>query len=349
MKKMLLTLAGATGLALTLAMTLAAGPAAAQGKTLTISWWGFNGEKLDQYVVKPFEAQCGCTLVFETGNNADRLNKIKIRDGAGVDVVYLTDAFSQIGVEEGLFQQLDRSKIPNIEGIYDLARDPQGGYGVAYTIGRVGIIYDSARVNPPVTKWADIWRDDLQGHLSLPNVTTTSGPMVVMIAGEKAGSDVFADSGPAFEEIKALKDGVVKNYNTGSELVNLFSTGEVSASIAQDFTLGQLQAAVPTIVWADLEDGAIATLNTVNIPKGAAEVDLAHQFINFILDPALQQTLAEEGVDAPVVKSVTLNEEQARQWTYGAEMVENLKRIDYSKMNAAKDAWIDEWNEIFGM
>ena len=107
--------------------------------------------------------------------------------------------------------------------------------------------------------------------------------------------------------------------------------------------------AVPTVTWANLEDGAIATLNTVNIPKGAAEVELAHQFINFILDPALQQKLAEEGVDAPVVKSVTLNEDQAKKWTYGADMVAGLKRLDYSKMNAAKAAWIDEWNEIFGM
>lgn len=55
----------------------------AQSKTLTISWWGFNGDKLNEFIVKPFQAKCGCELVFETGNNADRLNKIKIRNGEG--------------------------------------------------------------------------------------------------------------------------------------------------------------------------------------------------------------------------------------------------------------------------
>jgi len=344
MKKALLILAGAAGLAIA-----AVAPAMAQNKTLTISWWGFNGDKLNQYVVQPFQEKCGCELVFETGNNADRLNKIKIRNGEGVDVAYFTDSYSQIGIEEGLFQKIDPAKIPNLAGIYELARDPQGGFGPAYTIGRVGIIYDSAKVNPPITSWADLWREDLKGKLSLPGITTTAGPMVVMIAGEKAGGDVFADAGPAFEQIEALRESVVKNYNTGSELVNLFSTGEITASIAQDFTLAQIQAAVPTAVWADLSDGAIATLNTVNIPKGSQNVDLAHEFINFILDPALQQTLAENGVDAPVVKSVTLTPEQAKQWTYGAEMVESLQRIDYSKLNAAKGDWIDRWNEIFGM
>src|SRR5690606_22212769 len=122
--------------------------------------------------------------------------------------------------------------------------------------------------------------------LSLPGITTTAGPMVVMLAGEKAGTDAFENADPAFAEIEKLKPNVVKNYNTGSEMINLFSTGEITVSLAQDFVLGQLQAALPTAAWADLEDGAIATLNTINIPKGAANVDLAHEFINFILDPA---------------------------------------------------------------
>lgn len=323
--------------------------APAQAKTLTISWWGFNGDKLNEFIVQPFQQKCGCELIFETGNNADRLNKIKIRGGAGVDVAYFTDSFSQIGIEEGLFQPIDRSKVPNLAGLYEMAQAPQGEFGPAYTIGRVGIVYDSAKVSAPITSWNDLWRDDLKGSISLPGITTTAGPMVVMIAGQKAGTDAFENADPAFAEIEAIKPNVVKNYNTGSEMINLFSTGEITVSLAQDFALRQLQAAVPTVVWADLADGAIATLNTVNIPKGAENVELAHEFINFILDPALQQTLAENGVDAPVATSVSLTPEQAVQWTYGADMIAGLKRVDYAKMNAAKGAWVDRWNEIFGM
>lgn len=344
MKKLLtMSLAGAA------CLVAAAMPATAQQKTLTISWWGFNGEKLDQYVVKPFQEKCGCELVFETGNNADRLNKIKIRNGEGVDVAYFTDAYSQIGIKDGVFQTVDRAKLPNLSGIYEIAQAPQGDYGPAYTIGRVGIIYDSAKVKTPITSWNDLWKEDFKGQLSLPGITTTAGPMMVMIAGGHAGVDAFADSDGAFKAIEALKPNVVKNYNTGSELVNLFSTGEISAAVAQDFTLAQIRAAVPTAVWADLSDGAVATLNTVNIPKGSANVDLAHEFINFILDPALQQTLAENGVDAPVATSVKLTPEQAKQWTYGADMIASLKRVDYEKMNEAKSGWIDRWNEVFGM
>ncbi len=344
----LTTLSRLTGAAL-LTLSTAAMPQLASAKTLTISWWGFNGDKLNEFIVQPFQELCGCELVFETGNNADRLNKLRARDGKGVDVIYLTDSFSQIGIEEGLFQEIDRAKVTNIAGLHEIAQAPQGNYGPAYTIGRVGIVYDSAKVSPPITSWNDLWRADLASSLSLPGITTTAGPMVVMLAGDKAGTSVFADSAPAWAEVAALKPNVVKNYNTGSEMINLFSTGEITVSLAQDFSLGQLQAAVPSVVWADLSDGDYATLNTVNIPKGAENVELAEQFINFILDPALQTIVAENGVDAPSAKSVMLSPEAAAKWTYGEEMINGLKRIDYAAMNAAKTGWIDRWNEVFGM
>jgi len=46
---------------------------------------------------------------------------------------------------------------------------------------------------------------------------------------------------------------------------------------------------------------------------------------------------------------VKLTPEQAALWTYGAEKIASLNRMDYAKMNAAKADWIDRWNEIFGM
>lgn len=324
-----------------------AATASAQSKTLTISWWGYNGEKMNANIIEPFKKICGCDIVFETGNNADRLNKLRLRDGKGVDVIYLSDSFSQLGIEQGQFMEIDPAKIPNLAEIYELGRQPQGKYGPAYTIGRVGIVYDSAKVDPAITSWNDLWRADLEKSISLPGITTTAGPMVVMQAGKHAQSDAFEDSEGAFSAIEELKPNVVKNYNTGSELVNLISTGEVRVAIAQDFTLASMQAAVPTMTWAKLTDGDIATLNTVNIPKGSENVELAYQFINFVLSKEVQQKEAEQGVDAPINTKVELTPEQAKAWTYGAEQVGALTLIDYAKLNEAKTDWIDQWNELF--
>lgn len=321
---------------------------AAQAETFTISWWGYNGEKLQANIVEPFQEICGCEVVFETGNNADRLGKLQARGGKGVDVIYLTDSYSQLGVEAGTFMELDRSRLPNIENLYELAQDPQGGFGPAYSVGRVGIVYDTESV-APITSWGDLWRADLKGTVTLPGITTTAGPMVVVQAGKYAGVDAFEDSDATFAAIDALKPSSAKNYNTGSEMVNLISTGEASVAIAQDFTLSSLQKAVPTMTWATLDDGDIATLNTVNIPVGAEKVDLAYEFINFVLSKDVQQVNAEQGVDAPVHTGVELTPEQASVWTYGPEAIAKLNQMDYAKMNEVKLDWIDRWNEAFGL
>lgn len=316
-------------------------------ETLTISWWGYNGDKLNENIIEPFKEICGCDVVFETGNNADRLGKLTARKGKGVDLIYLTDSYSQVGIESGIFQKIDRSKLSNIDKLYDIAQDPQGGYGPAYTVGRAGIVYDSAKVDA-ITSWGGLWRDDLASSVSLPNITTTAGPMVVMQAGSVAGTDALTDVDGAFAQLEKIKPNVVKNYNTGSEMVNLFSTGEITVSVAQDFALFSLKKAVPTIEWATLEDGDIATLNTINIPVGAENVDLAYKFIDFVLSTEIQTENGAEGVDAPVNTEVKLTPEQASVWTYGAEAIAKLNRMDYAAMNKDKADWIDRWNEIFG-
>lgn len=335
--------------AASVAAMLAAAPAMAQDRTFTVSWWGFNGDALQEIIINPFQEMCDCEVVFETGNNADRLSRLQLRSGEGVDVIYLTDRFSQLGIELGLFQPVDRAMVPNIEQIYPLAQEPQGEYGPAYTIGRVGIVYNSDELETPITSWDDLWRDDLSSQVSLPGITTTAGPMVVLRAGALAGVDAYEDPDAAFEQVEGLVPNVLTNYNTGSEMINLFSTGEITVSMAQDFALGRLQAAVPSVVWADLEDGDIATLNTINIPSGSQNVELAHMFINFVLSTEIQQELAVRGVDAPVNEGVTLTAEEAAGWTYGDDLLSSLNQIDYVPLNAALDDWINRWNEVFGM
>ncbi|MGO4907960.1 PotD/PotF family extracellular solute-binding protein [Pseudorhodobacter sp. W20_MBD10_FR17] len=320
---------------------------AAQAETFTISWWGYNGEKLQANIVEPFQKICGCEVIFETGNNADRLGKLQARGSTGVDVIYLSDSFSQLGIEAGTFQKIDRSRLTNIGSLYDMAQDPQGGFGPAYTVGRVGVVYDAAKV-APITSWGDLWREDLAKQVTLPGITTTAGPMVVVQAGKHAGVDAYEDADKAFEAVAALAPNSVKNYNTGSEMVNLISTGEASVAIAQDFSFTSLKAAVPTMEWAQLSDGDIATVNTVNIPVGAEHVDMAYKFIDFILSKEVQQINGEQGVDAPVNTSVDLTPEQATTWTYGADAIAKLSRMDYAKMNTVKSDWIDRWNELFG-
>lgn len=325
------------------AVVLIGSTAALSQETLVISTWGFNGDKLQEIIYEPFEQANNVKIVVETGNNSDRMTKVRLREGSTVDVIYLAGSFAAQGVAEGLFETIDRSNIPNVESIYDLAQAPHGAdYGPAYTIGRFGIVYDSAAVEAPITAWADLWREDLAANLAVPGITTTSGPMLVVAAGQKAGNADDAEA--AFAELAALKPNLVKTYGRSSELVNLFAQGEIIAGAALDFAFGRIQEAVPSAVWVNPSEGAFANLNTINIVKGSKNKALAEKYIDFVLGADIQKALALARVDSPVNVGVALTEDEAAGLTYGADLIASLQTLDDAAINAAKADWIERWN-----
>lgn len=329
------------------AAALSARNARAEDTTLVISMWGFNGDKLRQHLFAPFEQAHSVKILIDEGNAGDRLNKVKIR-GGGADLIYLSDIFSQIGIHDGVFEKIDAAALPNLAQLYPIARAPQGeGWGPAYTLGRVGVVYDGAKVNPGISTWKDLWKPAFRNHLTIPGYPTTAGPVNVLIAAKVAGVDAYADPKAAFASLAALKPNVVKSYSTGSELVNLFSTGEVVAAIAQDFTFASIKKAIPTAIWADLSDGAFASFNTVNLVRGTKNRALALAFIDWHLSAPVQQALAIAGTDAPANMTVKLTPEQAAPWTYGERVIGALNQVDYARMLAAKADWADRWNDVF--
>lgn len=316
-------------------------------KTLVVSEWGFNNDALEKNLYKPFEEQHGVKVVRETGNNPDRLNKLQIR--GGVDVIFLTDAFSQVGIDAGAFAKIDASKLSNLPDLYPIAQAPQGSdNGPAFTVGRYGIIYDSNAVSEPIRSWKDLWRPEFAGRVAIPGFNTSSGPLTVIVAGDRVGVDAFADPDAAFASLAELKPNILKTYNSGSELVNLFSTGEVVVGALQDFAIPAIQAAVPSARWVPLEEGNFGIFSTANIAAKSTNQDLAHAFINWRLDPGVQRELALSTGDAAVNSRTELKAEEATYAAYGADQISALRKPDYQALNAAKPDWERRWNEIFG-
>ena len=115
-------LIAATAVATVIAALLAAGPALAQKRTLVLSTYGLNAELFKKHVYEPFGQRCGCELVLETGNAAERLAKLDARKAnPTVDVVQVTDFLALEASQKGLLQPIDHSKLKNLGQIYDFA------------------------------------------------------------------------------------------------------------------------------------------------------------------------------------------------------------------------------------
>ncbi|WML33384.1 ABC transporter substrate-binding protein [Clostridium sp. OS1-26] len=311
---------------------------------LVVSTWGYNEDKLRKNVFEPFEKANNCKIVLEVGNNDERLNKAKSMPGS-VDVIYLADSYTIQGIEQGLFEKINKDNIPNIKNIYDVAKSAMGdGYGPAYTINRTGIVYDTKTVTTPITSWNDLWRADLKKKISVSEINSTAGPALMQVAANKAGVKLSDNVDGAFKEISTLKPNIVKTYSKSSDFVNMFSQGEINVGVAQDFVFAKIKEAVPTAEWAELKEGNYANLNTINIVKGSKNKELAEKFIDWCLSEQVQKADALDKVDSPVNVKVTLTAEQAKGLTYGKDVINNLKVIDWKQYNSAKAGIIDKWN-----
>ena len=284
---------------------------------LIISTWGLNEDVLKKEIFEPFAEEHGVEVVLEVGNNSDRLTKMKNNPNSNIDITYLAESFSEQGIEAGIFEKLDYSKIPNAQKINEKAKyTVENGYGPAYTLNSIGIVVDPTS-NIEINSWEDLWKPELKGKIAIPDITTTNGAAVVDIAATKAGVDITEDNGEAaFKELEKLKPNVVKTYSKSSDLANMFSSGEIVAAIASDFAFETIQKAKPEVINVIPESGTYLNFNTININANSKNKDLAYEFINYVLSDEVQERAAKALNDAPINTDVKLNEEDAKNLAY---------------------------------
>lgn len=314
-------------------------------RSLTVSGFGLNQNLIDKNITRPFEAKCGCKVVWEVGNNADRLAKLAARkDNPNVDVALLGDYFAQQAANQGLLEKLDTARLPSFAELYDFAKNPLGGnYAVAFTTYAISIAYRSDKITTPITSWKDLWRPDLKGRIALPNITTTQGPPVFWLINRAFGG-TDANVNPGFERLAALKPNVVTYYNQSAQLAGLFAQDEVWVAPVGRFAWGNLLATGKPLAWARLSEGQAGVSNVASIVKGSKNADLAYQFIDFIISREVQTAQANDLVDSPVNKNVKVSADKAAQLTYGLQQIASLRTVDPDYIVKVRDNWIQRWN-----
>ena len=319
---------------------------AAAEKKLVLSTYGLSEDVSAEEVYKPFEDQFGCKIVTETGSTNERYTKLSANAESTIDVIELSQAMTAKGIEEGLFEPLDLSKIENSQYLIGAAKTmAEAGQGIAYTINSIGIMYDAEAVGFEIKSFDDLWKAELEGSIAIPDITTTFGPAMVYMASDYKGVDVTSDNGKAaFEALEELKPNLVKTYAKSSDLINMFTSGEIKAAIVGDFGVPTIKEANPNLTYVTPEV-TYANFNTISITKNCKDKELAYAYINYRLSKELQAKTAKALNEAPTNNQVEIEESNAVSMTYGS-VAENAKVLDYSFVNPILSDWIDQWNRI---
>ena len=313
---------------------------------LVLSTFGLSEDISAEEVYAPFEQEFNCEIVTETGGTNDRYTKLAADSQSAIDVIELSQAMTSKGIAEGLFEDIDLSKLENAADLITAAKTmAEEGQGVAYTINSIGIIYNPDAVGFEIKSFDDLWDPRLEGMVSIPEITTTFGPAMVYMASDHAGVDITSDNGEAaFQALTELKPNLVKTYAKSSDLINMFTSGEVAAAVVGDFGVPTIQAANPNVVYISPEV-TYANFNIISITKNCKNKDLAYAYLNYRISQELQTKTGKALNEGPTNSKVTFTEEEAANMTYGA-VAEGAKALDYTFVNGQLNSWIDQWNRI---
>src|SRR2546429_5312952 len=134
-----------------LAMLALIVPAGGQTKTeYTLNFYNWS-DYIDPTVLEDFTKETGIKVKYDTFDSNDLLETKLLAGNAGYDLVVPTGYFLERQIKVGVFQKLDKSKLPNLVNAWDeiarrlAAYDPGNQYAVNYMWGTTGIGYDVAK------------------------------------------------------------------------------------------------------------------------------------------------------------------------------------------------------------
>jgi putative spermidine/putrescine transport system substrate-binding protein len=283
-------------------------PALAQDKLVVSIWGGSWRDLVASTAAKKFKADTGAEVEFITGGTIDRLNKAKLaRDNPESDITFTTSHVGWLYANDGLYEKLDLTKVPNAANLVDQAKiSPYhiGTWAYIYTIGyRPDLMKDVK-----FTSWADLWNPELKGKLAAPDFDPSH---LIAVAAMLSGGDA-ASWEKGQPKLKELKPNFRAFYTNDANSQQLIANGETPVQVILSMNAYYMMGEGVAIKLVIPKEGAVLGIDTIGIMRGTKKTDLAYKFVNAVLDAGVQAEIANLKKGSPVVINARLAPEVAK-------------------------------------
>lgn len=253
-----------------------------------------------------FTKETGIKVTYDVFDSNEVLEAKVLSGQSGYDVVVPTSDYLARHIKAGAYQKLDKSKIPNWNNLdKDLLNalenyDPGNEYGVPYQWGTTGIGYNVAKVeailgeDAPTDSWDLIFDPKYSSKLKECGISVLDSagevlPLVLHYLGLDPNSKSRGDYDKAEEKMLSIRDNI--RYFHSSRYISDLANGDICVAIGWSGDVFQAAARAEEaengveIAYYIPKEGTAMWSDMMAIPKDAKNVEEAHKWINFILDP----------------------------------------------------------------
>ena len=238
-------------------------------------------------IISAFEKKTGAKVVMDNFDSNEQMY-IRVANGESYDVLVPSDYMIERLKKEGKLRKLNKKKLTAIQDLYsgvkNLPYDRNNDYSVPYFWGSVGIVYNKKKVSEEDIKkqgFSIFQNKKYKGRTYLYDSERDSFMMALKDLGYSMNTRDKREINEAYRWLlKAVEntkpemvtDEIIDNMAQGRRDIAVMYSGDAAYVMKENKDMAFWLPKSGTNVWSD----------AMVIPKNAKEVNLAHEFINFV-------------------------------------------------------------------
>jgi len=279
--------AGAMALGLLILLTPVALARAQQkgGRELNLYLWSAY---IQPETIRKFEERTGARVNLDVYDSAEALLSKMLAGNPGYDVICPPTYTLAPLIEAGVLAELDLDRLPQFGNtapeFKGQAWDPKNRYSIPYLWGVTGIASDVRRV-PVVDSWNALLDPRWKGKILMLDDAREAVAFGAFLLGDDPNT-VDPETLTRVRKILINQKPLVRAYDSAS-FADAVLSGEVVLAQSWSGQIAKIMREAPWVRFTIPKEGAMLFADSLAIPANAPHQDLAHEFLDFVMEPEI--------------------------------------------------------------
>lgn len=295
-----------------LLLALSSGMALAEENALNIYNWS---DYIAKGTVPGFQAQTKIKVKYDVYDGDDTLQAKMLTGNSGYDIVVPTSNYMARQIQAGIYQKLDKSKLPNLKYLDpELMRqvagaDPGNAHAVPWAWGTDGLGYNRTKVeailgkDAPLDSWEMLFNPKYISRLkgcgvSVLDQANDMFAIALFYLHKDPNSAKPADEQAAYNLLKTIRPYITQFNSSG--YINDLANGDVCFAVgwSGDINMARVRAAQAgrkyKVQYMIPKEGAPLWFDSMVIPADAPNPENALKWINYVQNPQVNAQITNE-------------------------------------------------------
>jgi putative spermidine/putrescine transport system substrate-binding protein len=329
------------------------GHARAAERSITVGiYTGKQGEHVRKNIIPAFEAKHDCKVYTTLGVTLEQIAALRAtRNNPRYSVMFVDDVGVAMGKKEGLIEKLPQDEIPNMKRLlkrfvfYD-------GYGAGFAMSMASLAY-ATQTTKPLESYAELWDPKFRQRFLMETPKGTQSVYLLIAAVTLETGKPYAQAqyliDRAWPKMEALKPNVLSIFENESAITQMIQGQADVAGLFYSKSVNPYNAKGAPVAMCYPREGTFAGLNCLTLVKNAPDRELGVAFVNWMLDPGVQQGLAEASLAAPTISGLEFKPDVAKYIAYPESKMDEMGIFspDWNFINPLRPTLVEKYNQVF--